>query len=284
MAQHVYHWKHGWIPLDHTAALSKAKGNHDLAATYLRDARSPGAGIHSRQDVAKALLGVPKISDAGDRKAALDQVGLAARAHIAQDLLPGKPKSASADLAHMSSDDLDAEVTKLAAAGDFGPRMEALAAEMDRRETAAPAHVPDKPDPMAEQRALNKLLYGAEDPAALDLTKRRGAPSRNREAALRDEYHAWAMTNYFNALEDTAGNFYNNKASRLGNRPFDEVDFFNGKASPAQIRKYGSEELLVWFGKNPRMSYDEWRSGIVDDKRARSAHQRLSERTLSQWG
>lgn len=25
---HVYHWKHGWIPLDHVAALSKAKGSH----------------------------------------------------------------------------------------------------------------------------------------------------------------------------------------------------------------------------------------------------------------
>ncbi|MCW2898482.1 MAG: hypothetical protein JWO67_747 [Streptosporangiaceae bacterium] len=27
-AGHVYHWKHGWIPLDHAAALSKAKGSH----------------------------------------------------------------------------------------------------------------------------------------------------------------------------------------------------------------------------------------------------------------
>lgn len=40
----VYHWKHGWIPLDHTAALSKAKGNHERAAAMLEDARS-SAGI-----------------------------------------------------------------------------------------------------------------------------------------------------------------------------------------------------------------------------------------------
>ncbi|GAB3080952.1 hypothetical protein GCM10027053_51810 [Intrasporangium mesophilum] len=35
MAKHVYHWKHGWIPLDHVAALSKAKGNHKAASKIL---------------------------------------------------------------------------------------------------------------------------------------------------------------------------------------------------------------------------------------------------------
>lgn len=89
MAQHVYHWKHGWIPLDHAAALSKAKGNRDLAATYLRDAHSPGAGINSRQDVAKALRGIPSVGDAGERRAAMEHTAVAARMHGATDLLPG---------------------------------------------------------------------------------------------------------------------------------------------------------------------------------------------------
>jgi hypothetical protein len=31
---HVYHWKHGWIPLTHTAAMVKAKGNRHTAAKY----------------------------------------------------------------------------------------------------------------------------------------------------------------------------------------------------------------------------------------------------------
>ena len=35
MANRVYHWKHGWIPLDHVAALSKAKGNHAAASKML---------------------------------------------------------------------------------------------------------------------------------------------------------------------------------------------------------------------------------------------------------
>lgn len=41
----IYHWKHGWIPLTHTAALSKAKGNHNLANRYL-----PG-GSHASVDI-----------------------------------------------------------------------------------------------------------------------------------------------------------------------------------------------------------------------------------------
>jgi hypothetical protein len=35
MARLVYHWKHGWIPLDHAAALSKAHGSEHGAAKWL---------------------------------------------------------------------------------------------------------------------------------------------------------------------------------------------------------------------------------------------------------
>lgn len=35
MAKHVYHWKHGWIPLTHSAAMEKAKGNKKAAAKML---------------------------------------------------------------------------------------------------------------------------------------------------------------------------------------------------------------------------------------------------------
>lgn len=82
----VYHWKHGWIPLDHEAALSKAKGNHTLAAAYLRDA--PHAkGIDSRQHVAKAVLDLPNVPSV-DRADAHRQLREAATAHDADDLLP----------------------------------------------------------------------------------------------------------------------------------------------------------------------------------------------------
>lgn len=41
MAHLIYHWKHGWIPLTHAAALSKAHGNAHLADKYV-----PGASTH----------------------------------------------------------------------------------------------------------------------------------------------------------------------------------------------------------------------------------------------
>lgn len=85
---HVYHWKHGWIPLDHAAALKKAGGNHKLAARYLADAQSSGAGIHSRQDVAKAILTSTDIGKVSDRRSAMNQVAQAASVHDSTDLLP----------------------------------------------------------------------------------------------------------------------------------------------------------------------------------------------------
>jgi hypothetical protein len=39
MQGHVYHWKHGWIPLTHTAALSKAKGNEKAAHEIMQGVR-----------------------------------------------------------------------------------------------------------------------------------------------------------------------------------------------------------------------------------------------------
>jgi hypothetical protein len=46
MAQRlIYHWRHGWIPLDHYAALSKAHGRED-AARKLLPGHSTGKSAH----------------------------------------------------------------------------------------------------------------------------------------------------------------------------------------------------------------------------------------------
>ncbi|HZY40874.1 MAG TPA: hypothetical protein VFF59_02640, partial [Anaerolineae bacterium] len=85
-AAHVYHWKHGWIPLDHAAAMSKAKGNKAKAAEYLHEA--PHAeGIQSRQDVARALLDLPSITDINHRASAMREIEAAADRLGAKDLL-----------------------------------------------------------------------------------------------------------------------------------------------------------------------------------------------------
>ena len=105
---HVYHWKHGWIPLDHAAALSKAKGNHDLAAKYHADAHSAGAGIHSKRDVAGAIRDLPNVPS-GERDHARTQTQAAALKHDAVDLLPGhmKPKQQPASSPRYTQDEMD---------------------------------------------------------------------------------------------------------------------------------------------------------------------------------
>lgn len=97
MSAHVYHWKHGWIPLDHTAALSKAKGNREVAARMLADATSTSAGIHNRRDVARALLRINTVPDE-HRHAAFAQVRDAAPKHGSADLLPGHTEPGGAEV------------------------------------------------------------------------------------------------------------------------------------------------------------------------------------------
>lgn len=85
---HVYHWKHGWIPLTHTAAMSKAKGNREKAAELLADAKSEHAGIHTREHVGKSALELSHIADARERSDALGDVHEAADRLGAHDVLP----------------------------------------------------------------------------------------------------------------------------------------------------------------------------------------------------
>jgi hypothetical protein len=82
---HVYHWKHGWIPLSHSAALSKAKGDKEKAAELLAAAQS--AGINNRQDLARAIMSVPSL-DSRERGEAIKHVTEAAARLNARDLVP----------------------------------------------------------------------------------------------------------------------------------------------------------------------------------------------------
>lgn len=70
MATHVYHWRHGWIPLDHEAA-------------------PHAAGITSSQDLAKATLKLPSIKDNQARMAAKLEIRRAAIRLGVKHILPG---------------------------------------------------------------------------------------------------------------------------------------------------------------------------------------------------
>jgi len=157
----VYHWKHGWIPLDHTAAMKKAKGNHELADKMLSDAPHAN-GIQSRQDVAKAVRDLPNVPES-HRSHALTNVREAAAKHDSLDLVPGSGHRGSVtrsrgdsehqfqmqnekgraavkrpadhtDFSKMSDADLDAAIARVEKAGGMAHILSGL-----RREKAARA-------------------------------------------------------------------------------------------------------------------------------------------------
>lgn len=140
---HVYHWRHGWIPLDHVAALSKAKGNHERATAMLRDAHGPGAGIHTRQHLAGAIHDLPNVSSR-DAMTARHEIRSAAD-KLGVDSLPGN-KAAPADLRNLSDADL---ANHLGGASDPA-ELDRIVTELDRRDVA------DKRKQQAAARQANR--------------------------------------------------------------------------------------------------------------------------------
>lgn len=221
----------------------------------------------------------------------------ALRAHVAANDLPRKPYRERFDvtpatptgarvadlrvpLEHLDADVLEAEMGDLMARNDYGARFEQLAAELDRRDQAgAPTALPAAPDPLAEQAAMNRLLFG--DTQARDLTGRQ-AVKVDREAELRDEYRMWLHTQWLRAEEECRGRLLTKRAEFDG---IDPADLFSRKLK--DLRKYASPELQEWFAQpgNQRMSFPEFRAGIMDDKAARQARGRLKSRGFeSEYG
>lgn len=83
MARHVFHWKHGWIPLDHTAI---SHGGHPSQA-------KAGSPIRDRANLARAILSLPAIKDTGERHHASMRTVAAARHMGATHMLPPKLKA-----------------------------------------------------------------------------------------------------------------------------------------------------------------------------------------------
>ena len=86
MANAVYHWKHGWIPLDFEAAMEKAGGDHAKALAMLDDAQGDN-GIKSIGDLARAARALLDLNSRHHFDA-LTQIHDAADRLDAHDVLP----------------------------------------------------------------------------------------------------------------------------------------------------------------------------------------------------
>lgn len=83
-AGHVFHWRHGWIPLDHEAAVHHHGSKEDLAKAD----RTASHEIKSRRDVARAVTTLPKIGNTVSRHHAARATVIAAHRIGATDLIP----------------------------------------------------------------------------------------------------------------------------------------------------------------------------------------------------
>lgn len=197
------------------------------------------------------------------------------------------PKQASITpetLKHMSDDELDA----VAGATDLYdmPTMLAVAAEMDSRDDlhnrvmdGAADTTPGSPDRAG--------VYDSVIPAAWQSWVAQGAQgrrprSRDKRKEIDDAYQDWWWGQYQRAIDATAGYLFKRAYMGEKNRPFEETSFFNGAASRAQVRKYASEELLRFFGEDPRKTFTEFAAEFYPSYR--KAANKVGSSYLSEFG
>jgi hypothetical protein len=204
---------------------------------------------------------------------------------------PPPPPPPVVPVADMFDAELERELSDLNGAGDYGPRFEELAAELDRRDAERNKPAPKIPDGSSgiDELGVLRNAFG-EDVAALravakaetdQANERRGNGRIATDAELREEYDTWNYTQWLRAEEETRGNLLNRAGVRQG---IDPESFFDGRAKPATIRAYATEELLRWFGANPRKSFAEFKAEITGGKTARKVRDRVKGRTLSEFG
>lgn len=188
---------------------------------------------------------------------------------LAEQARAPKP-SAPRPVTDLSDDELEAESARLTKAGDFGDRYDAILDEMDRRdaETGAEQGL-DLPQgaPAAMQKAYQDRLT---DLIEADSRANSGGKTVRQ---LREEYDAYAHMQWLAAEQATRGNLKSNPPPPWP-KNYAVEDLFNGRMTPAQIRKYATPELMEWLGSNPRLSFDEWRG----------ASTRARGRTMGEWG
>lgn len=265
---HVYHWRHGWIPLTLPAALAKAKGNLALAQRYLADA--PAGGIHNRRDVEQAARALPDISDHRDRAAAAAQVKEAAQRHPVEEPAPTPKK-----LRALSDNDI---IERMAAATTAG-ELDDLVGEIDRRDAAQKRREAAATRRTAadarKDAAYNAAIDAGGDPetayadvygrsataqrrdAALSSLRANGYQGRNFDALSRDAFRDHVEQQYMHAETETRGYLFK-KGKGAGRDP---RQLFTGPAKYA--RANASEELLNYWNDHGRATLGDFQSSLL---------------------
>lgn len=248
MAVLVYHWKHGWIPLTHAAALSKAHGSSHVADRYIRDASFHHGNMPTR--------------------------GLSARR--IQERLNPHSDIIGRDLSSLSDESLyammgranDVEVDHLIVELDRRDKATRTARRARERRDATHRAKDDQFDQMVtaghDAESAYAEVYGVSPErqrrnAAISTLRQNGFKGAGFDALTRDAYRDYLEQSYWDAEEATKGHFFRGKTNLMERR--DSRRLFNG--NEAYARANASEELLSYWQQHGRLTLEDFRAAML---------------------
>lgn len=224
--KHIYHWKHGWIPLTHAAALKKAHGSEAGAAKIMgkRIRSAPAAQIRSLSDDALA----EHLAEVGDDEKAIGRIlGELDRRDREQERKAARRKA--------REDAQEAEYDRLVDGGE------------DPESAYAKAYGVSE-EKQRRQEVISSLRASGYRGSGLD-------------ALVRDAYSEHARQAYLDAEAETNGYLIAHKWAASSSGPKNPAVLFTGPDATA--RKYASDELLAYWEKNGRLTFEDFKASLL---------------------
>lgn len=116
---HAFHWRHGWIPLDHAAQVSKDHGHIPAKDTKPAPA--------TRREIARAVQTIGNLPPGRDRQQAIRKTVVAAHTHDARELIPPAWEARFGKGAQVRAAAIRAHDTAMRAEPELTARVQALA-------------------------------------------------------------------------------------------------------------------------------------------------------------
>jgi len=223
MARRVYHWKHGWIPLTHAAALQKAHGSEAGAAKLLGKSirKAPAKDMRRMSDDDLAT----HLGDVGDDDKAV--------AKILREL-----------------DRRDREQQR-------------AAARKTAKEAAKEAEFDRQVDAGVDPEAAYAAAYGVSEEKqrrqeAIASLRASGYKGAGLDALVRDAFSEHTRQAYLDAENETRGQLLSKSGQAAGVHP---ASLFTGPE--ARARKHASEELLGYWQTHGRLTVEDFKASIL---------------------
>lgn len=249
MAGHlIYHWKHGWIPLTHAAALSKAHGSVKGADRYVHGASMHHGSIHSRGMSARDIHG-----------SLSPHSGIIGRdlSHLSDESLYGLMGHANEhEVDHLVAE-LDRRDKVMRQMRRAAERREARQHQRDSRfdQMVAAGHDPES----AYAEVYGTSIERQRRNQVISTLRQNGYKGAGFDELTRSAFRDYLDQQFWDAENVTRGNFFRGKTNAIERR--DPRRLFNG--SEAYARANASEELLSYWQQHGRLSLKDFRASML---------------------